>query len=154
MKLSIKFLATLFIFSVIVSCNNDDDSSMVTDPNVTFEATLNGTSSVPANASTATGSASLTFNTITKTFTITVTHSIASPTNGHIHKAAVGENGGPVFPFTSFTSPINLTSAALDAAQEADLNAGLYYLNIHTNDFPGGEIRGQLIKKQIFNGDY
>ena len=120
---------------------------MVPDPNVTFEATLNGTSVVPTNASTATGSASLMFNTTTKIFSITVTHSIASPTNGHIHKAASGDNGGPVFPFTSFTSPITLTSDPLDATQEADLNGGLYYVNIHTNDFPGGEIRGQLIKK-------
>jgi len=102
---------------------------------------------VPANSSAATGTAILTFDTDTKVFTITVTHSIASPTNGHIHKAAAGENGPPVFPFTSFSSPINFTSGALDAAQEADLNAGLYYVNIHTSDFPPGEIRGQLIKK-------
>lgn len=144
MKPSIRFLATLFIFSVIVSCSNDDDSAP--DPNVTFEATLNGSSEVPANASDATGTATLIFNTTTKIFTITVTHSIAAPTNGHIHRAAAGENGGPVFAFTSFTSPISFTSEALDATQEADLNAGLYYVNIHTDDFPGGEIRGQLIK--------
>ena len=29
-------------------------------------------------------------------------------------------------------------------AQVADLFAGLYYVNIHSNVFPGGEIRGQL----------
>ena len=147
MKLSVRFLVILTFFLGMISCNNDDDSSMVPDPNVTFEATLSGTSVVPANASTATGSASLMFNTDTKIFSITVTHSIASPTNGHIHKAASGENGGAVFPFSSYTSPITLTSGVLDATQEADLNAGLYYVNIHTNDFPGGEIRGQLIKK-------
>ena len=84
---------------------------------------------------------------IRKCSLLSVTHSIAAPTNGHIHKAAVGENGPPVFPFTSFTSPINFTSGVLDAAQEADLNAGLYYVNIHTGDFPPGEIRGQLIKQ-------
>jgi len=145
MKLSIKFLAILFIFSVVISCNNDDDSAP--DPNVIFEATLDGASEVPVNTSTATGTATLTYNTTTKIFTITVTHSIATPTNGHIHKAAAGESGPPVFPFTSFTSPISFTSAALDAAQEADLNAGLYYVNIHTDAFPPGEIRGQLIKQ-------
>ena len=145
MKLAIKFLVLLLIPLVIVSCNDDDDATP--DPNVIFETMLNGANEVPSNASTATGTATLTFNTTTKIFTIVVTHSIASPTNGHIHKAAAGENGPPAFAFTSFTSPINLTSEALDAAQEADLNAGLYYVNIHTTDFPGGEIRGQLVKK-------
>ena len=146
MKLLIRFLAISIILSGIVSCDKDDDPA-VPDPNVTFLATLNGASEETPNASTATGTATLTFNTTTKIFTISVTHSIAAPTNGHIHKGAVGVSGPPVFPFTSFASPINYTSVALDAAQEADLNANLYYVNIHTAAFPAGEIRGQLIKQ-------
>jgi hypothetical protein len=31
------------------------------------------------------------------------------------------------------------------AQQLADLNAGLWYVNIHNSAFPGGEIRGQII---------
>jgi hypothetical protein len=33
----------------------------------------------------------------------------------------------------------------LTAAQEADLLANNYYVNLHTDAFPAGEIRGQLI---------
>ncbi|MDH5413237.1 MAG: CHRD domain-containing protein [Flavobacteriaceae bacterium] len=143
MKYFKRFIFILTFLTILISCSNDEDP--IPDPNITFEATLNGAQSVPANNATTTGTALLTFNNDTKVFTITVTHNIASPTNGHIHKAAVGENGGPVFAFTNFTSPINFTSNALDATQEADLKAGLYYVNIHTQDFPGGEIRGQLI---------
>ncbi len=145
MKIIIRLLAISTILFGISSCDKDDDTPP--DPNVTFKATLTGAQEVPANASTATGDATLTFNTNTKIFTLTVTHSIASPTNGHIHKAAVGVSGGVIFPFASFTSPISYTSPALDATQEADLNAGLYYVNIHTAAFPNGEIRGQLIKQ-------
>lgn len=145
MKTKFLALAVFFLLSVVVSCSNDDDP--IPNPNVTFKATLNGASEVPANSSTATGTSTLTFNTTTKIFTITVTHTIAAPTNGHIHKGAIGVSGAPVFPFVSFTSPITYTSVALDASQEADLNAGLYYVNIHTAAFPGGEIRGQLIKQ-------
>jgi|SRR5829696_2418964 len=36
------------------------------------------------------------------------------------------------------------TVAGADAAFEAGLVSGLTYLNIHTSQFPGGEIRGQL----------
>jgi hypothetical protein len=144
MKLLIRYLALSIILSGIISCDKDDP---VPDPNVTFLATLNGASEETPTGSSATGTATLTFNTTTKIFTITVTHSIAAPTNGHIHKGAVGASGPPVFPFTSFASPITYTSVALDATQEADLNANLYYVNIHTAAFPAGEIRGQLIKQ-------
>jgi hypothetical protein len=37
----------------------------------------------------------------------------------------------------------------LTAAQEADLNAGLNYVNVHTSVFPGGEIRGQIIRDVV-----
>ncbi len=83
----------------------------------------------------------------TKILTITTTYSGVTATAGHIHKAAVGVNGGVIFPFTNLASPINLTTPPLDAAQEADLMAELYYVNIHSAAFPGGEIRGQLIKQ-------
>src|SRR5205085_4820168 len=33
---------------------------------------------------------------------------------------------------------------AISAAQVADLRAGLFYFNIHTANFGGGEIRGQI----------
>lgn len=144
MKNLIRFFAISFFLLSLASCSDNDSDS---DPNITtFNATLNGASEVPANNSTATGSATLTFNKTTKIFSITVTHNIASPTNGHIHIGAVGVSGSPVFAFTSFASPINFTSIALTAAQESDLMANLYYVNIHTAAFPGGELRGQLIK--------
>lgn len=146
MKKILQFTALAFLFAGFVSCKKDD-TTPTPNPNITFLATLNGANEVPANASTATGSATLTFNTSTKILTITVTHTVGTPTAGHIHKAAAGTNGGVIFGFTSPVSPINYTSIALDAAQEADLNANLYYVNIHTAAFPGGEIRGQLIKQ-------
>jgi len=144
MKHLIKFLAIIFLLAGMVSCS---DNNPAPNPNVTFKATMNGASESTPNASTATGTATLIFNTTTKIFTITVTHTIAAPTNGHIHKGAIGVSGSPVFPFSSYTSPITYTSVALDAAQESDLNAELYYVNIHSSAFPGGEIRGQLLKQ-------
>ena len=65
-----------------------------------------------------------------------------------IHKGAVGVPGGVVFGFPApITSPIDYTSVALDSTQQADLNANMYYVNIHSAAYPGGEIRGQLIKQ-------
>lgn len=126
----------------MISCNDDEDT------NVVFKAILNGASEVPANASTATGSATLTYNRDTKIFNIQVDFTGITPTMGHIHKAAVGVSGGVVFPFTNpVTSPVDYTSPALDSTQVADLFAGLYYVNLHTTAYGAGEIRGQLIEQ-------
>lgn len=113
-----------------------------------FKATMNGASQPTPNTSTATGAATLTFNLDTKIYTVVVTYTGLTPTAGHIHKGAVGVAGSIVYPFaTPISSPINFTSPALTLAQEADLNGGLNYVNLHTTAFPGGEIRGQLLKQ-------
>ena len=152
MKNLFRFLVICSVLLSIISCSSDsysnDDPKPI--PNIiTFNATLTGDKEVPMNSSTATGSAVLTFNNTTKIFSVVVTHSIATPTAGHIHVGAIGVSGPPVFPFASLTSPINYSSMALDATQEADLKSDKYYVNIHSATYPGGEIRGQLIKQII-----
>lgn len=143
MKLLSKFSALFIIVFSMISCGKDEETVI---PNVTYNATLKGTSEVPANASAAIGLATLTYNPNTKLFTIVVTHDLVAVTGGHIHKGATGINGEVVFPFLTTTSPITYTSVALTASQLSDLNAGLYYVNLHTASFPDGEIRGQILK--------
>ncbi|TGV77116.1 CHRD domain-containing protein, partial [Mesorhizobium sp. M00.F.Ca.ET.158.01.1.1] len=65
----------------------------------------------------------------------------------HIHgPAAMGENADPVIPFKGkLKSPIK-GSATLTDAQAADLEAGKYYVNVHTAAHKDGEIRGQIEK--------
>jgi hypothetical protein len=145
MKPLFRILAILCVFFIIPSCSNDDDDPVPTPVIVSFNATLDGASEVPANTSTATGTATLSYNKTTKVFTLNVTYSGITVTDAHIHKGAVGVDGPPVFPLTSFTSPISFSSRALTTAEEADLLVNLYYINLHTAAFPGGEIRGQLI---------
>ena len=146
MKHLLKILTIFTLSLIILSCNNDDDKPVTMNTNVTFKATLSGANESTPNSSTATGTGSLVFNTSTKIFTLTVNHTLASVTSGHIHKGAVGTSGPVVFPLGNLVTPIVYTSVALDAMQEADLNAGLYYINLHSAAFPAGEIRGQLIK--------
>ncbi|MTH17613.1 CHRD domain-containing protein [Flavobacterium sp. LC2016-01] len=145
MKSLLNFSAILLLFIGASCSSNDDDPTPPAPVIVTFNATLNGTSEVPANASTATGTATLSYNKTTKIFTLNVTYTGLTPTMGHIHKGAVGTSGPIVFPFTNITSPFSYTSAALTAEQETDLLANNYYVNLHTEAFTAGEIRGQLI---------
>lgn len=142
----------------VITAKATDNSGAVTTSSIinvavdpTFIATLSGANERPTpNASTATGSSTLVFNTDTKIFTITTTYSglTGTATASHIHKGDATVAGPVVFGFSNVTvSPIVYTSVALDATKEADLRAGLFYVNVHTAANPGGEIRGQLIKQ-------
>jgi hypothetical protein len=94
------------------------------------------------------GAVSGSYNPTTKILTVTVSYSDITPTAWHIHKGDVGVAGPVVFDLgSSFSSPTTLISNALSAEQEADLKAGLYYVNIHSKIAPSGEIRGQILVK-------
>ena len=114
-----------------------------------FTADLTATAVVPPTASTATGTADVTFDTASKMLTWTVTHKglTGKPTAAHFHgPAAVGANAGPVVGLTgSLDSPIK-GSFTLNDKQASELEAGMWYLNVHTSKYADGEIRGQVVK--------
>ena len=116
---------------------------------VTFNLELKASNEVPPNSSKATGTAEVTFDTVTKTLTWTVTYSgLSGPAIGaHFHgPAEAAKVAGIVLPFRgNIASPIK-GSATLTDAQAADLLAGRWYINIHTDLNPGGEIRGLVIR--------
>lgn len=109
-----------------------------------FTTTLSGSNENPANASTATGNAMLMLDEASKKATITGSFTGVTATAAHIHgPAARTANAGVLIPLTITGN--NLAGAAdLTDAQIADLKAGLWYVNVHSAAFPGGEIRGQL----------
>ena len=116
-----------------------------------YEATLSGSQEVPPAATTASGQAEVQYNQNTGklTWKVTYTGLSAAATAGHIHgPAAMGANAGVVVPFPGNITAQPVTGeAALTIAQYADLAAGLYYVNVHSTKFPGGEIRGQLRRR-------
>jgi hypothetical protein len=115
----------------------------------TFTATMSGANEVPANASKGTGEVKATLDTVTKVFEYSATYSgLTGPAiAAHFHGPAMaGANAGPALPIPAAAiaaSPIT-GKATLTDAQIADLQAGRWYLNIHTAANGGGEIRGQL----------
>jgi hypothetical protein len=66
-------------------------------------------------------------------------------TAAHFHSGEPGKNGGVAIPITPATSPLE-GSATLTDAQAAELLAGKWYVNLHTEANKGGEIRGQVTK--------
>ena len=114
-----------------------------------FKATLNGKSEVPPNASAGTGTADIDYDPSSKKLTWTLTYSgLSGPaTAAHFHgPAEPGKNAGVAVAIPNATKSPATGSATLTAAQAADLEAGKYYVNVHTQANPGGEIRGQVTK--------
>ena len=66
-------------------------------------------------------------------------------TMAHIHQGAKGMNGPVIVPLTksgdTYTVP---AGAKLNASQMQALKAGNLYVNVHSDKFKGGEVRGQL----------
>jgi hypothetical protein len=150
MKTKIITYSLLFAAVIVVSSCSKSNTVIPMATNSVFTASLDGASETPPNASTATGSATFTYNPTTKMLSGSITFSgfTTATTAAHIHMGAVGVAGNVVFSIEAsgpFTSPINYTSPVLTSAQFADLVGGLYYVNIHTVAFPNGEIRGQLM---------
>jgi hypothetical protein len=114
-----------------------------------YKATLDAKSEVPPNASTATGTADIDYDPATKKLSWKVTYSgLTGPaTAAHFHgPAEAGKNAGVAVAIPNAGKSPAEGSATLTDAQAADLTAGKYYVNIHTQANPGGEIRGQVTK--------
>ena len=144
MKILGKIFAVSVLFVAFSSCDDSTESNV--QAMTGFTAALNGASEVPTNASLATGSATMLLNENQGKFNISVNYSGITPTAAHIHKGAEGVSGPAIFPFEITESPLVLTNVTLTPAQETDLKNGLYYINIHSAEYPDGEIRGQLVE--------
>ncbi len=117
-----------------------------------YEATLDSAQEVPSNTSAGRGAAEIQFNSSNNVLSWKVTYSGLSGavTGAHIHgPAAPGANAGIVVPFSGDLNAQPMQGqATLTPTQFGDLAAGLWYVNLHTAQFPGGEIRGQLRRRQ------
>ncbi len=115
----------------------------------TFTATLAGAAEVPGPGDTdGTGFAVVTFSGTTMTYSI-ITTGLAPITGAHIHRGATGE-APPSNIVVGFTAtPVGGLIAGSQTVTQDVINlivanpAG-HYVNVHTGDFPGGAIRGQL----------
>lgn len=109
-----------------------------------FVANLDGLQEVPSNNSLAAGTGTVILNDAETHVTITLYFdALSSPqTAAHIHSPApVGANAGVIqtLPSGNFSQAFSISPAEV-----ANLKNGLWYFNVHTGNFPNGEIRGQI----------
>lgn len=118
-----------------------------------FAAVINGDQEVPASGSPATGSATGVYDDVANTFSfswmITGLTGVPAAPGAHIHAGFAGENGPIVFGFNepdgTWSPSGSATWSGLTGAEVTRLFDGGFYLNFHTDDFPAGEVRGQIL---------
>ncbi|HEU4661374.1 MAG TPA: CHRD domain-containing protein [Pseudolabrys sp.] len=115
---------------------------------VHFKATMKASNEVPPTKSKGTGSVTATLDTASKKLSWKGSYKgLTGPaTAAHFHgPAGPGKNAAVAVPISPNSSPFE-GSATLTDAQIKDLEAGMWYVNIHTAANKAGEIRGQLRK--------
>jgi CHRD domain-containing protein len=171
-RLSVIFAALAVLAS---SCSKDSPVAPAADDNhVQFKATLlpaNETPTVPTGPEAAgSGVATIDFNLTrdsagaitggTANFRVDVTGFPATTaiTAAHIHPGAAGVSGGVLVSADVAAGQVVLTNGAvtfsrlgitLSAANAQAIvnNPPGYYFNVHTQAWPGGVMRGQLVKQ-------
>jgi hypothetical protein len=110
-----------------------------------FATTITPEQVVPPTPSTATGQGTLALGAGNMlSFEITIAGLHGAETEASIHgPAPAGSNVGSLF-FLPLGNSKTGSVGPLTAAQVADLQAGLWYVMIHTTHHGSGEIRGQI----------
>ena len=142
MKMSVKLLSitTLLVAAVLVGCKKDS-----ADSTQNYRADCNGANEAPPNSSTATATFNGTYNSDTKTFSGTLAYNGITPTGWHIERGTTTTRGSIVVSLGAVVSSPFTFSVTLDAAAEAELKSGGYYINVQSLAYPSGEIRGKLV---------
>ena len=118
---------------------------------VSFTVPLSGAQQVPPVQTSGSGTADLTYDPATRAVTWSLTYSgLSSPaTMAHFHGPAdSGKNAGVLVWLTKRGAPVSSPvtgSATLTPAQAQEFMAGQMYINVHTQEHPAGEIRGQVM---------
>lgn len=108
-------------------------------------ARLSGVQEVEQNASAGSALGAISFDPDTSTADLTLTFADITPTAAHIHAGAIGVNGPIIVGLgTPVQNKYSVSKVALTEAQVADFRAKKMYFNMHTAQFPAGEIRGQI----------
>ena len=145
------FLVTsLLTCSLLVACDKDDDDINDNDNMYTLSGDATGAKEIPANTTTGTATISGTYNKATNSlsYTINWTGLTGNLTAAHFHgPASATETAGPLVDITIGTNGTSgmasNTVTVTDAFESALLDGKIYY-NLHTVQFPNGQVRSQV----------
>ena len=127
-----------------------------------YIAEMTGAQETPSNNGKSTATAKFSIDGTKLQYSVEVHGLSGSPTGAHIHLGAAGVAGPPIYTFAVKSNPGTdgtISEGTIDLTKDASagvsgdslkvlLNNGGAYVNVHTKNFPDGEIRGQVMTKE------
>ncbi|NOZ53122.1 MAG: CHRD domain-containing protein [Gammaproteobacteria bacterium] len=141
----------ILILGLPLGCSDSDNNNDTADTNtVSLSATLNSLQIVPEPAdSTATATASITIDrdSLLMSGSLTVNNASSSVENVHVHEGFAGTTGRILISLEKGRNNVwNIPGDTVIATTQLDsLLAGGMYLSVHTQNYAGGELRGQIV---------
>jgi hypothetical protein len=131
------------------SSSRSDPPPLPPPPPAGFTVELSGAQEIPPASTVASGQAEIEVDLQSGTISGAVVVENMDSTAAHVHHGHAGSNGPILIHLVQdpgdpsrFEFPPN---AALSAAQLDQLQAGELYLNVHSDQYPAGEVRGQIL---------
>ena len=147
-KLQVAVFMVLLAFVGFSSCKDDDDDEKL-PAKVNYSGTFVKSSDEVVTSATGTATATFDPNTLELSYSFTWTGLGSDAVNMHFH------NNGPVMAgiegFPTGTGGTVSGKVTLNAQQASDLTVGKIYAQIHTQDYPGGEVIARLNKSSSPN---
>jgi len=142
----------------LAACSGDASAA---PQRATYVATLTGSREVPPVVTAPSGSATFTLVGQTVTYSVSASGFSTTLTVAHALIGPAGANGVVIVPFTIIAQSGTIASGAIDLSVPITFGnvtisgdslrtlfeTGKAYVNLHTAAFPGGEIRGQIVKQ-------
>lgn len=148
------------LLAIAAACGDDDGTGVEEE---FFQALLFGDEEVPPVETDALGDAAFLTDGTTMEYEIVVAH-IVDARAAHIHEGEVGENGPILVTLFIADPPVTVEDTARlvrDSFTATDddvdmtmnellelMRSGGAYVNVHTVENPGGEIRGQIAQPE------
>lgn len=151
MLVRLLMLAAVIGLSGCESSDNDDDDTPDPDPEPelqSYEVELEGAQEVPMVDTDQSAMATVTINETDMTVTAEMDlSSVTGVTAAHIHEGEVGINGPIAIGFSDSdeNGVWTIEGEDITQAQHDALLAGGLYVNVHTDSYPDGELRGQIL---------
>ena len=149
----------VFVCSAAVTACSLDRSALVQD--ATYAAVLTGAREAPSVVTTASGSATFRITGAAAVYVVSASGFTTTLTVGHVHLGGSGVVGPVLVPFTITAQAGAVATGSIDLSAPVTFNnitisgdslrrlfeTGQAYVNLHTAAFPGGEIRGQIVRQ-------
>ena len=144
--------------AAITACSLDGTSP---GQSATYVAALTGVREVPSVVTTASGRATFKLTGNTVAYAVAASGFTTALTVGHVHFGGSGVVGPVIVPFTIAAQTGAVATGSIDLSEPITFNnitisgdslrtlfeTGQAYVNLHTAAFPGGEIRGQIVRQ-------